>query len=159
MSKRIDYINWSQYFMGIAQLCEQRSKDPSTQVGACIVTDEMKIVGTGYNGFPTGISDDVFPWEKTGDYEKTKYPYVCHAEMNSIMNCVCQPKNCTMYVTLFPCTECAKLIIQSGIKRVVYLSDKYKDTDSVIASKLLLKHAGIHTKQYESQNKLITLTI
>mgnify|MGYP003989707015 FL=1 len=148
MSKREDYISWPQYFMEIAKLSAQRSKDPSTQVGACIVNTENKIVGIGYNGFPNGINDDELSWSREGNYLDTKYPYVCHAEMNAIMNCTMLPKGCSIYVTLFPCNECAKLIIQSGIKKVIYLSDKYKNTDITIASRTLLEKSGIEFIQF-----------
>ncbi|HHX36815.1 MAG TPA: dCMP deaminase family protein, partial [Clostridiaceae bacterium] len=126
MSKRTDYISWDEYFMGVALLAAKRSKDPNTQVGACIVNPEKRIISTGYNGFPSGISDDDFPWNREGEFLDTKYPYVCHAELNAILN---QPgtslAGCSIYVALFPCNECAKAIIQAGIKEVVYLSDKY----------------------------------
>ena len=129
--------------MEIAKLSAKRSKDPSTQVGACIVNNENKIVGIGYNGFPNGINDDELSWSREGDYLNTKYPYVCHAELNAIMNCTLLPKGCTIYVTLFPCNECAKLIIQSGIKKVIYLSHKYKGADSMNASETLLNKSGV----------------
>ena len=135
MKKREDYLTWDEYFMGIALLSAKRSKDPSTQVGACIVNSEKKIVGLGYNGFPIGCSDDSLPWEKNGDFLETKYPYVCHAELNAILNSTKNLNNCSIYVALFPCNECAKAIIQSGIREVVYLSDKYDKTPSNIASK------------------------
>lgn len=148
MSKRTDYISWNEYFMEIAKLSAKRSKDPSTQVGACIVNTENKIVGIGYNGFPIGIDDDELSWSREGDFLNTKYPYVCHAEMNAIMNCTQLPKGCTIYVTLFPCNECAKLVIQSGIKKVIYLSDKYKDTDICIASRMLFEKSGVEFLQF-----------
>lgn len=149
MSKRADYISWNKYFMEIAKLSAMRSKDPSTQVGACIVNDENRILGIGYNGFPNGIDDDNLPWGKKGEFLDTKYAYVCHAEMNAIMNCVLLPKNCTIYVTLFPCNECAKLIIQSGIKKVIYLNSKYETKESTIASKKLLDLAKISYSKFE----------
>ena len=148
MSKRLDYISWNEYFMEIAKLSAKRSKDPSTQVGACIVNTENKIVGIGYNGFPNGINDDDLSWSRDGDFLNTKYPYVCHAEMNAIMNCTLLPKGCTIYVTLFPCNECAKLIIQSGIKKVIYLDNKYKDSDICVASKVLLDKSGVEVLQF-----------
>jgi dCMP deaminase len=148
MSKRKDYISWNEYFMEIALLSAKRSKDPSTQVGACIVNDENKIVGIGYNGLPNGISDDDLTWERNGCFLDTKYAYVCHAEMNAIMNCTQLPKGCTIYVTLFPCNECAKLIIQSGIKKVIYLENKYKDSDSVKASTILMEKSGVEFCRY-----------
>jgi dCMP deaminase len=143
MTKRTDYISWDEYFMEIAKLSAKRSKDPSTQVGACIVNDDNKIVGIGYNGFPNGINDDELSWSREGNYLDTKYPYVCHAELNAIMNSTLIPKGSTIYVTLFPCNECAKLIIQAGIKKVVYLSHKYKNTDSMRASETLFEKSGV----------------
>ena len=125
--------------MGVAILSSKRSKDPSTQVGACIVNRDKKIVGIGYNGFPHGIDDDVFPWCREGNYVDTKYPYVVHAEPNAILNSTTKLDNSTIYVTLFPCNECAKLIIQSGIKEIVYMSDKYEGTETDTASKKMLK--------------------
>ena len=126
MSKREDYISWDEYFMGVALLAAKRSKDPNTQVGACIVNENKKIMSVGYNGFPLGCSDDAFPWDRTADNDyDTKYPYVCHAELNAILNNAGAPLNgCSVYVALFPCNECAKAIIQCGIKKVFYLSDK-----------------------------------
>ncbi|HEY8364000.1 MAG TPA: dCMP deaminase family protein [Haloplasmataceae bacterium] len=132
---RKDYISWDQYFMGIALLSAERSKDENTQVGACIVNSEKRIVGIGYNGLPIGCRDDEYPWTREGEWLNTKYPYVVHAEPNAILNSTSKLKDCTMYVTLFPCNECAKLIIQSGIKEVVYYSDKYSDSESTIAAK------------------------
>ena len=140
--KRQDYISWDEYFMGVALLAAMRSKDPNTQVGCCIVDSEKRILSTGYNGFPTGCSDDDFPWDRTG--EETKYPFVVHAELNAILNA--HGKNLVgskLYVALFPCNECAKAIIQSGIREVVYLSDKYAATPSTLASKRMLSSAGI----------------
>ena len=159
--KRIDYINWQQYFMGIAMLSAQRSKDNSTQVGACIVNGENKIVAVGYNGMPNGCNDDEMPWERIADDElDTKYPFVCHAELNAILNRNSANLNgCTAYVTLFPCNECAKAIIQSGIKKVIYLENKYADTNSVKASILLFKKCGIEFEQYQSTNTQIILNL
>lgn len=156
MAKREGYISWDEYFMGVAILASQRSKDPSTQVGACIVNDENKIMSVGYNGFPMGCSDDEFPWDRQGDKESsTKYPYVCHAELNAILNAGGNSlKGCRIYVALFPCNECAKAIIQSGIKEVIYISDKYKDTDLVQASKRMLNCAGVKLTQFESEKAL-----
>lgn len=158
MSKREGYINWDEYFMGVAILASQRSKDPSTQVGACIVNDDNKIMSVGYNGLPRGCSDDEFPWERTADKESnTKYPYVCHAELNAILNAGGNNlKNCRIYVALFPCNECAKAIIQCGIKEVIYISDKYRDTDLVQASKRMLICAGVKLTQFKS-DKSITI--
>ncbi|XP_061535830.1 deoxycytidylate deaminase isoform X2 [Phycodurus eques] len=146
--KRDDYLEWPEYFMAVAFLSAQRSKDPSSQVGACIVNQENKIVGIGYNGMPNGCDDDQLPWARSADDPlETKYPYVCHAELNAIMNKnSADVKGCTMYVALFPCNECAKLIIQAGIKEVVYLSDKYHNTPEMTASRRLLNMAGIQFK-------------
>ena len=144
LKKRLDYISWDEYFMGVALLSARRSKDPNTQVGACIVNDKFKIVGTGYNGLPIGCSDDEFPWAKQGDFLDTKYPFVCHAELNAILNNIGMDlRGCKIYTALFPCNECTKAIIQSGITEVVYLSDKYENTDTAKASRLMLTKAGI----------------
>ena len=144
MKKRSNYISWDEYFMGVALLSAQRSKDPNTQVGACIVNDKNKIVGAGYNGLPIGCHDDEFSWSKEGDFMDTKYPFVCHAELNAILNNIGMDlKGCTIYTGLFPCNECTKAIIQSGISTVVFLSDKYEQSDSARASKLMLDKAGI----------------
>ncbi len=114
--KRTDYINWDEYFMGIALLTAMRSKDPSSQVGACIVSPENKILSLGYNGMPIGCDDDAMPWEREGEPLDTKYMYVCHAELNAILNSAHNNlKGARVYVTLFPCNECTKAIIQSGI--------------------------------------------
>ena len=147
MNKRIDFIDWDEYFMGIAVLSSKRSKDPGTQVGACIVNQDKKIVGVGYNGFPNGCSDDEFPWNRDGDFLNSKYAYVCHAELNAILNSTKSLHGCTIYVDLFPCNECAKSIIQSGIREIVYLSDKYHESESTIASKKLLQSANIKIRQ------------
>lgn len=159
MAKRDDYISWDEYFMGIALLSAMRSKDPSTQVGACIVNENKKIMSVGYNGFPHGCSDDDFPWERTGVSEiDTKYPFVCHAELNAILNNAGAPlQGCNIYVALFPCNECAKAIIQSGIKKVLYLSDKYKDTDGVKASKKMFDAAGVEYCQIKMSRKSILI--
>lgn len=143
--------------MGVAILASQRSKDPGTQVGACIVNDDNKIMSVGYNGFPIGCSDDEFPWERTGETQSdTKYPYVCHAELNAILNAGGNSlKGCRIYVALFPCNECAKAIIQCGIKEVVYISDKYRDTELVKVSKHMLTCAGVKLTPFESDKKLV----
>jgi len=144
LKKRTNYISWDEYFMGVALLSAQRSKDPNTQVGACIVNDKNKIVGAGYNGLPIGCHDDEFSWSKEGEFLDTKYPFVCHAELNAILNNIGMDlRGCTIYTALFPCNECTKAIIQSGISTVVYLSDKYEQSDSARASKLMLDKAGI----------------
>lgn len=137
--KRTDYLSWDEYFMAVALLSAQRSKDPSTQVGACVANKQNKIVGVGYNGFPGGCSDDELPWARDGEFLQTKYPYVCHAELNAVLNSISRDlRGCRIYVGLFPCNECTKVIIQAGIEEIVYLSDKYADTDAVKASKRML---------------------
>lgn len=158
MAKRIDYIKWDEYFMGVALLSGKRSKDPSTQVGACIINEEKKIVGVGYNGLPLGCDDDDFSWEREGEYLDTKYPFVCHAELNAILNSTKNLKNCTIYVALFPCNECSKAIIQSGIKEIVYLSDKYSGTDANLASKKMLDAANISYRKLSTDISTITLS-
>ena len=141
--KSNSYISWDEYFMGVAVLSSYRSKDPNTKVGACIVNQNKRIIGIGYNGFPYGCSDDEYPWERTGEYLDTKYPYVVHAEPNAILNSTSNLNGATLYVTLFPCHECMKLIIQSGIKEIVYVSDKYNGTPSDQASKKMAESAGL----------------
>lgn len=144
IGKREDYLSWDEYFMGIALMSALRSKDPNTQVGACIVNEKKRIVGVGYNGFPTGCSDDDLPWDRDGDFLETKYPYVCHAELNAVLNSISADLNgCSIYIALFPCNECAKVLIQSGVKEIVYLSDKYADTDSAKASKKMFDQSGV----------------
>lgn len=144
--------------MGIALLSAHRSKDPNTQVGACIVNKDNKIVGIGYNGFPIGCSDDDFSWSREADnINKTKYPYVVHAEANAILNSTKDLHGARLYVGLFPCNECAKLIIQSGIKEIVFLSDKYKDLDSTKASRKMFEKTGVKERQLIIKNKIINL--
>ena len=148
--KRQDYISWDEFFMGVAVLAAKRSKDPNTQVGACIVDENNVIISTGYNGFPIGCSDDEFPWDREG--EITKYPFVVHAELNAVLNASGKSmRGAKIYVALFPCNECAKAIIQSGIKEVVYLSDKYADTPGTKASKMMLKAAGVKLTQLKTK--------
>lgn len=149
--KRKDYISWDEYFMGIAELAAKRSKDPSTQVGACIVDKENYILSVGYNGMSIGCSDDVFPWNREGDALDTKYPFVCHAEMNAILNSkTADLEGATVYVSLFPCNECTKALIQKKVAKIVYLSDKYHDEVNTKASRKMLDAAGI---KYEKYNK------
>ena len=156
--KRTDYISWDEYFLGIAMLAARRSKDPSTQVGACIVSEDNIIISTGYNGMPKGCSDDEFPWDREG--EETKYPYVVHAELNAILNANGRDlRGSRIYVALFPCNECAKAIIQSGVKEVVYLSDKYKDSLSFIASKRMLAAAGVKFTQLKPEHDELVLDL
>ena len=145
---RENYIDWDSYFMGIALLSSMRSKDPNTQVGACIVNEDKRIVGVGYNGLPKGCEDTDFPWEREGEFLDTKYPYVCHAELNAILNSIKSLKDCVIYVALLPCNECSKAIIQSGIKEIVYLSDKYDGTDANRASKKMLDSAGVKYRKF-----------
>ena len=154
--KRLDYISWDEYFMGVAMLAARRSKDPSTQVGACIVSQDNIIISTGYNGMPKGCSDDEFPWDREG--EQTKYPYVVHAELNAILNANGRDlRGSKIYVALFPCNECAKAIIQAGIREVVYLSDKYDGTPMNIASKRMLTAAGVKLTRLDVNRKEILL--
>ncbi|CCV64540.1 Deoxycytidylate deaminase [Alteracholeplasma palmae J233] len=146
--KRQKYISWDEYFIGVAQLSALRSKDPSTQVGACIVNTDKRIIGIGYNGLPSGCEDDEFPWERENkSIVDTKYPYVVHAEANAILNATRETKGSSIYVTLFPCNECMKLIIQSGIKEIVYVSDKYSETDLHKAAFKMMKAANISYRQ------------
>ena len=154
--KSKNYISWDEYFMGVAMLSSMRSKDPGTKVGACLVNENKRIVGIGYNGFPRGCSDDIFPWDRTGDNLNTKYPYVVHAEPNAILNSTSNLQNATLYVTLFPCNECTKLIIQCGVKEIVYVSDKYDGTESSIAAKRMLDAAGIKYRQMKAPKLTLT---
>ncbi len=158
--KRTDYLSWDEYFMGVAVLSSMRSKDPSTQVGACIVDRDKKIISMGYNGMPRYCDDDVFPWDREGDPLNSKYIYVCHAELNAILNCHGgSVKDAICYTTLFPCNECAKAIIQSGITEIVYLSDKYADTPSTIASKKMFDSAGVKYREFIPTNKEIKFNL
>lgn len=160
MAKREGYLCWDDYFMSVALLSGKRSKDPNTQVGACIVNKNNVIESIGYNGLPKGCSDDEFPWEKEGEMLNTKYPFVVHAELNAILNAKGKDlSGCKIYVALFPCNECAKAIIQSGISEVVYLSDKYSNTDSVKASKMMFKCAGVELRQLVPSYKEINLSL
>ncbi len=156
--KRTDYLSWDEYFMAVALLSGQRSKDPNTQVGACVADSANKIIGVGYNGFPWGCSDDDLPWNRKGDYLNTKYPYVCHAELNAVLNSTSRDlADCRIYVALFPCNECTKVIIQSGIREIVYLSDKYKDTDSVKASKMMLDKSGVRYRRFKPERESVRI--
>ncbi len=158
--KREEYLSWDEYFMGIAVLSSMRSKDPSTQVGACIVNTDKRILSMGYNGMPRCCSDDEYPWDKTDSALDSKYLYVCHAELNAILNCAFgSVRGCTVYTTLFPCNECAKAIIQSGIAEVIYMSDKYADSDSVMASKRMFDSAGVKYRCYKKSNKDIIVNL
>ncbi len=158
--KRTDYISWDEYFMGIAQLAAMRSKDPNTQVGACIVSAENKILSMGYNGFPKGCDDDEFPWRREGELYDSKYAYVTHSELNAILNYRGGGLDGTkLYVTLFPCNECAKAIIQAGIGELVYADDKYDGTPGNLASKRMLRAAGVKVTPYKKSGRTISLTV
>ena len=158
--KRQDYISWDEYFMAVAKLAGMRSKDPNTQVGACIVSQDNKILSMGYNGFPRGCSDDVFPWAREGETLETKYVYTVHSELNAILNYRGGSlEGAKLYVSLFPCNECTKAIIQSGIKTVIYDCDKYAGTDPVIASKKMLDAAGVTYRKYEPTNRELIITV
>ncbi len=160
MNERNNYLSWDAYFMGIALLSAQRSKDPGTQVGACIVGKDNKILSVGYNGMPTGCADTAMPWAREGEPMDTKYLFVCHAELNAILNYSgTDLQGSTVYTTLFPCNECAKALIQSGVKRVVYLSDKYSESDSVRASKMMFKMTGVEFCAYEKSDRSIRLEL
>ena len=157
--KRQGVLSWDEYFMAVALLSAGRSKDPSTQVGACVANKQNRIVGVGYNGFPRGCSDDELPWAREGAYLDTKYPYVCHAEVNAILNSIARDlSECRIYVGLFPCNECTKVIIQSGIREIIYLSDKYKETDSVRASKIMLDKSNTVYRQFFPARESIVLS-
>lgn len=158
--KKQEYLEWDEYFMGIAMLSAERSKDPNTSVGTCIVSQDNKILSVGYNGMPRGCSDDEYPWDREGEELDTKYAYVCHAELNAILNYTgSHLKNSRVYTTLFPCNECTKALIQSGITQVIYLCDKYADSVSVLAAKRMMKSAGVVYRQYESAGKTIQLAL
>lgn len=161
MKKRTDYISWDQYFMGVAVLSAMRSKDPNTQVGACIVSPDNKILSMGYNGFPVGCSDDEFPWGRDGEgYEDSKYFYSTHSELNAILNYRGGSlEGCKIYVTLFPCNECAKAIIQCGIREVIYIEDKYADSESIRASKRMFDAVHVQYTQYQTADRKIELCL
>ena len=157
-AKRTDYITWDEYFMGVAALSGKRSKDPNTQVGACIVGTDNRILSMGYNGFPNGCSDDEFPWNRDESLGETKYQYVVHAELNAILNASGKSlAGSTVYVGLFPCHECAKAIIQAGIKEVIYLSDKYHNTSSMAASRRMLDAAGVKYSQIKLKRSQLVI--
>lgn len=157
--KRIDYLSWDEYFMGISSMAGMRSKDPHTQVGACIVGKDHKILSIGYNGFPRGCSDDEFPWDREGEEGETKYSYVTHGELNAILNYQGSLEGATLYVSLFPCNECAKAIIQSGIKTIIYASDKYDGTSSNKASKRMLDAAGVQYYRYKPTGRQLSIDL
>lgn len=158
--KRTDYLKWDEYFMGIALLSALRSKDPNTSVGSCIVSKENKILSVGYNGMPAGCSDDEYPWDREGNALDTKYFYVCHAELNAILNYTgSNMRGAKVYTTLFPCNECTKALIQTGISEVIYYSDKYSNTDSDKAARRMFDSAGITYRKYEPIHKIIPLSL
>lgn len=160
--QRKDYISWDTYFMSIAKLSSLRSKDPSTQVGACIVSSDNRILSIGYNGAPNGFDDEDFPWEREGNPVDTKYMYVCHAELNAILNFRGNKRDLEdskLYASLFPCNECAKAIVQSGIKEVIYLDNKYKDTDSCVASRRLFDTCGVSYREFNKDVDKITINL
>ncbi len=158
--KREDYISWDEYFMGIAKLSGMRSKDPNTQVGACIVSEDNKILSVGYNGFPIGCSDEEFPWDRTGDMIHSKYAYVTHGELNAILNYRGGSlQGAKLYVSLFPCNECAKAIIQCGIRTVIYDSDKYEGTDANIIAKKMFQASGVSYVKYIASGRSMTIEV
>ena len=158
--KRKDYIIWDEYFMGVALLSGMRSKDPNTQVGACIVSEDNKILSMGYNGFPLGCSDEEFPWAREGETVDTKYAYVTHSELNAILNYRGGSlQGAKLYVSLFPCNECAKAIIQSGIKTVIYDDDKYADSPASVASRRMFDAAGVEYRRYERTGREIKMEL
>lgn len=159
VTKRTDYLSRDDYFMSVALLSAQRSKDPNTQVWACIVDQDKKIVWIWYNGFPMWCSDEILPRSREGNFLDTKYAYVCHGELNAITNSTKNLKGCTMYVAMFPCNECAKLIIQSGIKKIIYLIDKYAETDAVKASKIMFNQAWVQYVQLTPDKKEVTIKL
>ncbi|MCR5615100.1 MAG: dCMP deaminase family protein [Saccharofermentans sp.] len=158
--KRADYISWNEYFMGVATLASKRSKDPNTQVGACIVDKDNYIVSVGYNGMPLGCSDDEFPWDRSGGTLDTKYAFVTHAELNAILNSkTANLEGSTVYVTLFPCNECTKALIQKRIGKVVYMDDKYHKTETAEAARRMLDSAGVKYERYDPSGREITITL
>lgn len=158
--KNTDYLSWDEYFMGIALLSAMRSKDPHTRVGACIVDMDNKILSVGYNGMPCGCSDDDYPWDNTGEPMDTKYLYVCHAELNALLNYSgFKLKGARIYTTLFPCNECTKALIQSGIQEVIFKEDKYSDTAGVMAAKRMMRSAGITYRKYSEGEKPVHINL
>ena len=153
--KRQNYYSWGEAFIQMCRIIAQRSKDPNTQTGACIVSQKNIIISFGYNGFPRGCNDDVLPWDREGEFAKTKYPYVVHAEENAVLNAPCSTEGAKMYCSLFPCNECTKVIIQKGIQEIIYESDKYHDAKEYIASRKMLNMAGIKYRQYIPKHHLV----
>ncbi|MCR4842059.1 MAG: dCMP deaminase family protein [Eubacterium sp.] len=158
--KRNDYITWDEYFMAVAKIAGMRSKDPNSQVGSCIVSADNKILSIGYNGFPRGCSDDTFPWAREGEPLESKYFYVVHSEMNAILNYTGESlEGARLYVSLFPCNECTKAIIQSGISTIIYDSDKYHDEPMTIASRRMLDAAGVRYYRYKNTGRQINIEV
>lgn len=152
--KRKDYFSWDETFMQIARVISRRSKDPSTQNGACLVDQNNIIIGLGYNGFPRGCNDDDLPWSREGKFCDKKYAYVVHAEANAILNTNANTKGAKSYCTLFPCNECVKILLQKGIKEIIYESDKYHDSPEWQAARKMLDSAGVTYRQYSPKFKL-----
>lgn len=159
MTTQKNILSWDEYFMGLAHLSALRSKDPNTKVGAAIVDDNHRVVSVGYNGFPKGCSDEVFPWGRDGDTLDSKYAFVVHAELNAILNSKWPVAGCTIYVSLFPCNECAKAIIQSGIKEVIYDCNKYEGTAAVMASMKMFDAAGVNYHKYHRTDREIKISL
>lgn len=158
MKKRLDYLTWDQYFMCVAKVCALRSKDPNTQVGACIINSDTQIIATGYNGLPRSLSDDEYPWNREGKFLQTKYAYVVHAEINAILSATTNLKNSVLYVSLFPCHECVKAIIQVGIKEIIYFQD-VSNTESDLVAKRMLNDAKIKWRKLNVENINISITL
>ncbi len=154
--KRSDYLSWDDFFLSVAHVCAMRSKDPHTQVGSCVVNQIGQIIATGYNGLPRGLNDDEFPWARDGEYLDTKYPYVAHAELNAILSTRTNLENCRIYTTLFPCAECAKIIIQAGIKEIIYDDDKYVGSDDNKAAKRMFDQAHVSYSSLPVINVIVT---
>ena len=159
--ERTNHLSWDEFFMAIAQISALRSKDPNTKVGACLVDNKNKVISTGYNGMPTGCKDSIMPWKsKSKNFLKSKYSFVCHAELNAVLNAnLNYISNCILYTTLFPCNECAKIIIQSGIKKVIYKEDKYSFKDSVKAAKYMFDLVNVKYIKYTNSNKKLEIKI
>lgn len=157
--KRENYISWDEYFMGVALITQERSKDHNSQVGCCIASDDNRILSLGYNGAPRGLHDDLMKWNREGSFIDTKYAYVCHSELNAILNYRGNLEGSKIYVTLFPCNECAKALIQAGIKEVIYYDDKYDGTDANIVSKKLLDTCGVTYRKYEKKGRKIEIDL
>lgn len=154
VKKRRGYLSWDEAFIQLCYLIAKRSKDPNTQTGACVVDSNNIIVSIGYNGFPRGCSDDKFPWSRDGNFVDTKYAYVVHGEANAVLNATCPIGGYTLYCTLFPCNECAKIIIQKGIKKIIYVEDKYHDEPQWVAARRMFNAAGVKYLKYVTEYEL-----